>query len=131
MKKTKHWIVICLLLTTVAISFYFLGYKISYDRIENSYTDIEIDTFYAKITDVDDTYFSVEGLSVNDINFRGEFNFNIAGEETKLEWRYTPMEISEFDIGDTIAITYSGLIQESYPAYIENVVKIKLLDDEK
>ena len=40
MKKTKHWILICLLLTTVAISVYFLGYKISYDRIENSYTDI-------------------------------------------------------------------------------------------
>ncbi len=131
MKKPKHRIVICLLLITVAISFYFIGYKISCDKIENSYTDVETDTFYAKITDIDDMYFSVEGLPVNDINFRDEFNLNITGEEIKLEWRYTPMEISEFDVGDTIAITYSGLIQESYPAYIENVIKIKLLDDEK
>ncbi len=34
MKKTKFWIVVCVLLIGVATSFYFIGYKVAYDRIE-------------------------------------------------------------------------------------------------
>lgn len=60
----------------------------------------------------------------------GDFNLNIVGGEIEFEWRYSNMELSEFDIGDTISITFRGAIQESDPAYIENVLKIKLLEDE-
>ena len=41
------------------------------------------------------------------------------------------MTISEFHIGDSVSITYSGEIQETSPARILDVVKIQLLDDEK
>ena len=35
------------------------------------------------------------------------------------------------DTGDTISVTYTGGIRESYPAGIDGVVRVQLLDDEK
>lgn len=69
-------------------------------------------------------------MRVNDINYRGAFDFEVS-DETKLVWRGTEMTISEFHIGDSVSITYSGEIQETSPARILDVVKIQLLDDEK
>lgn len=90
----------------------------------------ETQTFYAQIQESRDDYFLVEGLSVNDINFRGQYTFTVT-EQTKLEWRYTEITLADLDVGDTVAITYQGGIRETAPAGIEKVVKIQLLDDEK
>lgn len=87
-------------------------------------------TFYAEIKNINGANLLVDGLDVNDINYRGEFSFKI-DEETKLEWRNTTIDISDFDEGDNISITFEGSIQETYPAKISDVVKIQLLDDEK
>ncbi len=131
MKRIKSQILVGILLIVFVLIFYCIGYKVGYNKSENSYMDIQTDTFYAEITNMKDGNFSVTGISMNDINYRGDFNFAVLSEETELEWRGTPMLISEFEVGDLISITFSGAIQESDPAYIENVVKIKLLDDEK
>lgn len=130
MNKEKKTILYILLIVVVAIGCYFIGYKMAYDRIENNQTSNESVTFYAKITDINDAVLAVQGIELNDINYRGEFVFQIIGE-TELVWRGTPMNISEFDVGDYIAITCTGEIQETYPAHITEVVKVQLLDDEK
>lgn len=130
MKREKKMILYILKVLVVAIGCYFIGYKVAYDQIENNQTSNQSVTFYAKITDITDNIFSVQGIELNDINYRGEFGFKIIGE-TELVWRGTPMNISEFDVGDYIAITFTGEIQETYPAYITEIVKIQLLDDEK
>lgn len=126
MKKKKKIILYILLIFVVAIGCYYIGYKAAYDKTKNNQSG----TFYAKITDITDTLFTVQGIELNDINYREAFDFQIIGE-TELVWRGIPMNISEFDVGDYIAITYTGEIQETYPAHITKVVKIQLLDDEK
>ena len=73
----------------------------------------------------------VEGLEVNDINTRGQFYITV-DENTRLDWLGTGIALSDLDVGDRIAITWSGLVQESSPANIMNPVhRIKLLEDEK
>ena len=39
--------------------------------------------------------------------------------------------LAELEPGDTISVTYTGGIQESYPTGIDGVVRVQLLDDEK
>ncbi|MBR4102142.1 MAG: hypothetical protein IKK51_09740 [Oscillospiraceae bacterium] len=87
-------------------------------------------TFYATITAIHEKYIQVQGLEINDINSRGAFDLSI-GDATVLEWRGTTLQLSELDVGDTIAVTYTGDVLESYPAQITDVLKIQLLDDEK
>ena len=85
---------------------------------------------YAEIISVNGSNFHVKGLDVNDINGRGEFTFSVK-ENTKLVWRGTELSLSDFQAGDRIAFYWRGLILESYPAQVQNVVMIKLLDDER
>ena len=92
--------------------------------------EIDTQTFYAKITNINNENLLVDGLDVNDINYRGEFSLKVK-EHTKIEWRNIAINIEELDKGDNISITFKGEIQETYPAQITDVVKIQLLDDEK
>lgn len=85
---------------------------------------------YAETISVDNGYFHVKGLDVNDINGRGEFTFS-AKENTRLVWRGTEIPLSDFQSGDRIAFYYRGAVLESFPAHVQNVVMIKLLDDER
>ena len=119
---------------------YFIGYKKAYNQYEaflnNNDNGVEYQSFYATITDIkdtglaiDDTMLSVKGLDINDINFRGDFEFVIT-EATEIEWRNTKLDASELEVGNKISIIFTGNIQESEPAKIEDVLKIQLLDDE-
>lgn len=132
-KEVKIILVIFIILISLVIG-YFIGYKRSYDKIESasqttSYTTNQ-QTFYAKIKEINDNSILVQGLSINDINHRGEFIFSII-EETELVWRGTEIKLYDLDIGDNISITFNGEILDSYPAQIKDVTKIQLLDDEK
>lgn len=91
---------------------------------------LQTQTFYAEITDVYDTSLAVTGLEVNDVNFRGDFTVPIA-EETELLWRGETLEQGELEQGDTVSITFSGAVLESYPAQLTRVVRLQLLDDER
>lgn len=84
---------------------------------------------YAEIISVNCANFHVKGLEVNDINGRGEFTFS-AKENTTLVWRGTELSLSDFQAGDRIAFYYDGEVLLTYPAQIQNVVMIKLLEDE-
>lgn len=109
---------------------YFVGYKQGCDSIKGAGRMADQQTFYAEIQERADDRFLVRGLSVNDINYRGEFSFSVT-EETVLLWRGTAVALSDLDIGDAIAVTFRGEILESYPAQIQEVVKIQLLEDER
>jgi hypothetical protein len=92
--------------------------------------DVNTKTFYATVESINGNSFVVQGLEVNDINSRGQFTFTVE-DTTALEWHNTEIQISDLQAGDTISVTYSGGVTETYPAGIENIIKIVLLDDEK
>ena len=125
MKKRIGIILLCVLIAT---GFYLIGYQTAKEEIPSIQQTSQ--TFYVKITDLNGDQFAVQGLEVNDINFRGEFTFSVT-EETALLWRGTAMKLSEFDIGDSVSITFTGAVLESYPAVIQEVTRVQLLDDEK
>ena len=87
-------------------------------------------TFYATITEVQDSSLLVQGLGINDINHRGRYSVPIS-EYTKITWRYEAMDFTELKSGQTISITYVGGVQETDPAGLTDVTWIQLLDDEK
>ena len=134
MKKELKIILIIMLVIIALVIGYFVGYKRAYDKIESASQNVnynnEQQTFYAEIKEINNNnVFLVEGLSVNDINYRGDFTFSVV-EETKLEWRGTEISISDLKVGDNISITFDGEILDTYPAQIKEVIKIQLLDDE-
>ena len=134
MRKEFKIILVILIVVISLVLGYFIGYKRAYDKIESASQNISYNnnqqTFYAEIEEIKDNFILVKGLSVNDINFRGEFTISVV-EETELEWRNTKINVTELNVGDNISITFTGEILDSYPAQIKDVVKIQLLDDEK
>lgn len=87
-------------------------------------------TFYATIDRLDETSMQVTGLPVNSINFQGEYAFSI-DDDTALTWNYTEIAMADFQVGDRVAITFTGGIQETYPARLVKVLRVDLLDHER
>lgn len=86
-------------------------------------------TFYATITNIKDNKISVKGLNVNDINYRGEFNFSIK-DNTTITWRGENIDIADLKIGDKISITFTDeTIIDIYPTPLNEVIKVQLLED--
>lgn len=135
----KNNLLFILIMILVAVISYFLGSVITYKKLDNSLNNHKVNyqSFYATITNIedtgltiDDTLINLKGLEINDINFRGEFEFIIT-EATEIEWRYTKLEKEELEVGDNVAIIFTGDIEEKEPAHINDVLKIQLLDDKK
>ena len=127
MRKWKI-VVSVIVVIAVAAGFYLLGFTMAGGTKDRS----EELTFYAEITDIggtEGTYFTVRGLEVNDVNFRGDFTFSVT-EDTEIEWNFTEIVPKQLQVGNSIAVTFTGDIQESDPAQIGNVTKIRLLEDE-
>ncbi len=99
------------------------------DIFQQSEDSPNCEVIYAEIISVSDGFFHVKGLDVNDINGRGEFTFS-AKENTRLIWRGTEISLSDFQPGDRIAFYWDGLVLDSFPGQVQNVVRIKLLEDE-
>jgi len=130
-KKTVKFVIafVCYSVLIAGV-FCFAGYKMGFSQMEKSTPTFYSQTFYASVTDIQDNHFTVKGMEINDINFRGEFCFSIV-EETMLTWRNTRISVEDLNVGDHISITFTGDILETYPGQIEQVEVIQLLDDEK
>lgn len=131
MNRKRIMVVICAVV--IATISFLMGFIVGKSEQKKSNTSSALtggQTFYATIKENNSGLFWVEGLPVNDINFRGEFRFTVS-DDTKLEWRYEDIAVNELCIGNNISITFTGDIQETYPAVIMDVTKIQLLDDEK
>lgn len=87
-------------------------------------------TFYATIDSLDERSMTVTGLPVNSINFQGAFTFSV-DENTSLTWNYTEITMADFQVGNRVAITFTGGIQETYPARLVKVLRVDLLDHER
>lgn len=127
-KRAVLIIVVAVLVIGAFVGGFFAGK--SGQRVETQFVEGYAEVVYAEILNVDDGFFHVRGLDVNDINGRGEYTF-AAKENTRLVWHVTDIPLSDFDVGDRIAFYYNGLVLDSNPAQVQNVVKIKLLDDVK
>lgn len=114
----------------IGVIAYLGGYKSACNdfevRMDNQYESYQC--FYATITNISDDNITVEGMKINDINFRGKFILEIT-ESSMIVWRGTELEIFELEVGDNISILFKGLILDSNPALIEDVLRIQLLDD--
>lgn len=86
-------------------------------------------TFYASVENIGDNSLTVSGLDINDVNSRGKFQLTLTGH-TLIEWNNTPIKLSDLKPGSRISVTYTGEVDESDPAQIKKVTKIKLLEDE-
>ncbi|HCF83316.1 MAG TPA: DUF3221 domain-containing protein [Ruminococcaceae bacterium] len=122
--------VICLIAAVLLAAGAFAGGFFTGENSVNADKNTFCEVVYAEILDINDNFFHVKGLDVNDINGRGEFTFT-AKENTRLLWRGTEIPLADFKKGDKIAFYYGGAVLETFPAQIPDVRIIKLLDDEK
>lgn len=126
-QKNRSLIALIVAIVAVVIICFLAGYKAGKESAaKDSFDSV---TFYAVVADTQDQSVTVQGLEVNDINYRGEFVFFIE-DDTELTWRGTEISVDDLDVGDTISITYSGYTLESYPAILQDVYKVQILDDE-
>lgn len=89
-------------------------------------------TFDAKIEEVKEYNgkysLLVNGLDTNEINYKSEFWCSIRETTKLLDVKNNKIEVTDLKEGQTVSITYIGGVQESYPAQIGNVLKVKLVD---
>lgn len=118
-----------IVIIVIGVIAYFWGYKSACNdyevRMDNRYESYQ--SFYATISDISNDKITVEGMKVNDINFQGKFIFEVE-DVSRIEWRHMELEISELEVGDNISILFKGVIMESNPAWISDVLKVQLLD---
>ena len=89
----------------------------------------ETSVFYAQILERQENTLLVEGLSVNDVNHRGQSSFTL-GEDTRLLWNGEEIPLQALRPGQHVAVTYSGETLEVYPAILPAVPQALLLEDE-
>lgn len=131
LKKKIDLYIMLICIIIISLISYIIGYNIQKNRCDtNTKNIINTTTFYATITNIEKDYMHVNGLDINDINYQGEFTFSIS-KNTNLEWRGTRIENKDLTIGDNISITFTGEVQETYPAKIHNVIRIQLLKDKE
>ena len=92
-------------------------------------------TFYAKIDSIRENngtiHISTTGLDVNNINWRGKYNFSIK-ESTDIVWRGVKIPVSDLGVKNNIAITITDeTIPDVVPTPLQEIEKIELLDDKK
>lgn len=92
-------------------------------------------TFYAKIDSIRENngtiHISATGLDVNNINWRGKYNFSIK-ESTDIVWRGVKIPVSDLGVKNNIAITITDeTIPDVVPTPLQEIEKIELLDDKK
>ena len=96
--KTMRYAGTAVLMIFIAAGAYLIGYKTAYDRMERAAASYETETFYAAITDISDSSITVQGMEINDINFRGRFTFPVM-EETSYLWRGTRISPKDLEKG--------------------------------
>ncbi|WP_417899822.1 hypothetical protein ABN702_05935 [Bacillus haimaensis] len=107
---------------------YFAGYVNAYKDYEEdawvmSHTDIQ--TFYAEVKEVGEKSILVDGISLNDENYRGEFQYDIWGE-VSIYRQDAVIRLSDLSEGDLISIT---LVTDK--TGFTEIFKIQLLADKE
>lgn len=133
----KIYIVIGIL-AIIVVSFslgLFIGQK-NAPKTDLAISKVVGQTFYANIESIKQYndgsfHLNVTGLEVNDINYRGNFTFKV-DDSMDMTWRGEKVKVSDFEVGNNIAITFTDeMITSISPTPLTEVVKIQILDDER
>lgn len=119
---------IIVLLIGILISYY-AGYATAYKHYDEDVwimSASDIQTFYAEVKKVDEHSLLVEGISHNDENYQGEFQYDDLWEELSVYSQDTAIKLSDLSEGDLVSIT---LLTDR--TGITNIFKIQLLADDK
>lgn len=113
---------------------YFIGYKAAYDDFEygSEQSRLVHETFYAEVKEVDGQHVLVQGLEINDRDYRGEYILEIYAE-TELTWHDTEISISDLEVGHIVSVeiySVDGVIDTSTDILVD-IAKIQILSDEK
>jgi len=103
---------------------YFAGYANAYkDNEEDAWvmSHSDIQTFYAEVKEIGENSLVVEGISLNDENYRGEFQYAVWGE-VSIYRQDAVIQLSDLSEGDLVSIT---LLTDR--TGITNIFKIQLL----
>ncbi|MFC4402520.1 hypothetical protein [Gracilibacillus xinjiangensis] len=118
---------IIVLLIGILISYY-AGYINAYKDYEEDawvmqHSDIQ--TYYAEVKEIGERSIVVGGISLNDENYQGEFQYDVWGEVT-IYRQDTVIQLSDLSEGDLVSIT---LLTDR--AGITSIFKIQLLADKE
>lgn len=105
----------------------FTGYKIGYNRFEESIdhaSALDIETYYAEVKAVGENTITVEGLSLNEEKYRGEFSYEIWGE-VSITYKNESITLSELQKGDLVSVIL--VVKEGHIAGINDIWKITLI----
>jgi len=105
---------------------YYVGYVNAYKDYEEDVWEMsasDIQSFYAEVKEVGENSILVEGISLNDENFRGEFEYEVWGE-VSIYRQDAAISLSDLSEGDLTSIT---LITDR--TGYTNIFKIQLLGD--
>lgn len=103
-----------LLLVGVVLS-YLAGYQAAYNRFENGGEQLlpsDLQTFYAEIKEIEPHSITVEGILLNEKQYRGILQYDVWNDEVNL---------ADFEQGDMVSITLLT------SADTTNIFKIQLL----
>lgn len=115
-------LVICILIS------YFMGYAKAYRDYEKeiwALSTSDIQTFYAEVKEVGEHSLLVEGISLNDTKYQGEFRYEVWGE-VPIVRQDTPISLSDLVDGDLVSVTLltdrTGITQIFKIQLLSNVV---------
>lgn len=129
--KLAMVLMVIFLLVAVMIS-YFVGYKTAYDDFEYGLEQSNLvhKTFYAEVKAVDGQRVLVQGLEINDRDYRGEYTLEIYNE-TELTWHGTEISIADLEVGHIVSVeiySVDGVIDTSSDIFVD-IAKIQILSD--
>lgn len=87
--------------------------------------------FYANVLENNGNTLLVEGIPENDVNYHGQFSIPLNALKKKaavLDAQNNPIELSDIPVGSQVRIGYSGTVLEVYPAILQDVVQIRIVE---
>ncbi len=85
-------------------------------------------TFYATVSEAGGSRLLATGSEDNDVNHRGAFDLRISNGTALCARDGSGIPAQELEAGDLIAVTYTGIVLESNPAVIPQVLEIRRLN---
>lgn len=107
----------------------FAGYKIAQNYNESTideFSATDLETYYAEIKTVGENSIIVEGISINEEKYQGEFKYEIGGEVSIVKDNKV-ITISDLEQGDLISVIL--ITGEGHVKGITDVFKITVIDE--
>ena len=116
------------LFLSIFVSF-FGGYRLAKDYYEQSidhFSSIDIETYYAEVVTINDNILIVDGISMNEEKYQGEFKYEITGEVSvfKDDKLISVSQLEEGELVSIVLVTGEGHIEG-----ITDVFKITVISE--